>query len=60
MDGSVTKELEARGHVLLVIGEGFVQTGFASFASPVVITRDGAEEFRAGVDTFHSAYAQGL
>ena len=59
LDESVRGELEARGHELLVMGEGFVQTGFASFASPVAIVRtDG--ELRAGVDTFHSAYAAGL
>ena len=52
--------LEARGHTLKVLGEGFVQTGFASFASPVAIVRDTGGELRAGVDTFHSAYAAGL
>ena len=52
-------ELEARGHRIYTIGDGHVQGGFASFASPVAIVRDPASGFRAGVDTFHSAYAAG-
>lgn len=56
----VIKGLEARGHRIKVIGDDFVQTGFASFASPVAILRRGPEDFRAGVDTFHSAHAAGL
>ena len=43
-----------------VIGEGFVQTGFASFASAIAILRRSAGELTAGVDTFHSAFAAGL
>ena len=53
-------ELERRGHRLYVIGNGHVQGGFASFASPVAIVRDLDGTFRAGADTFHSAYAEGL
>ena len=60
LDADVMAGLEARGHRLAVIGEGFVQSGFASFASPVAIVRDGQNEFRAGVDTFHAAYAAGI
>ncbi len=60
LDGSVKEGLEAKGHRLVVIGEGFVQSGFGSFASPVAIVRSGPKEFRAGVDTFHSAYAAGI
>ena len=56
----VTAELEARGHRIYVIGDNHVQGGFASFASPVAIVRDSDRGFRAGVDTFHSAYAEGL
>ncbi len=56
----VIAELEARGHRIYVIGDNHVQGGFASFASPVAIVRDGDGGFRAGVDTFHSAYAAGL
>ena len=60
LDEGVRAGLEAKGHSLYVIGEDTVQTGFASFASPVAIVRTGRQEFRAGVDTFHSAYAAGL
>ena len=60
LDPNVRAGLEDRGHRLLVVGEGFVQTGFASFASPLAILRSGPNELRAGVDTFHSAYAAGL
>ena len=56
----VVAELEARGHRIYVIGDNHVQGGFASFASPVAIVRGGHSDFRAGVDTFHSAYAEGL
>ena len=52
-------ELESRGHRIYTIGDGHVEGGFASFASPVAIVRDPASGFRAGVDTFHSAYAAG-
>ena len=60
MDSDVVAELEGRGHRIYVIGDDHVQGGFAGFASPVAITRDEASGFRAGVDTFHSAYAAGL
>jgi gamma-glutamyltranspeptidase/glutathione hydrolase len=60
LDEEVMAGLESRGHRLQPIGEGFVETGFASFASPLAIVRDGPDELRAGVDTFHSAYAEGL
>ena len=56
----VMAALEAKGHRLQAIGNEYVQTGFASFASPVAIIRDSEESFVAGVDTFHSAHAQGL
>ena len=52
-------ELESKGHRIYTIGSGHVQGGFASFASPVAIVRDPGSGFRAGVDTFHSAYAEG-
>ena len=60
LDEGVRAGLEGRGHRLGVIGEGIVQTGFASFASPVAIVRAGPGDLRAGVDTFHAAYAAGL
>ena len=60
LPSGVAAELERRGHRIQVIGEGHVQGGFASFASPVAIVRDPDGTFRAGADTFHSAYAEGL
>ena len=56
----VRNNLEARGHRVQVIGENIVQTGFSSFASPAVILRNDDGSLSAGVDTFHSAYAEGL
>ena len=52
-------DLESRGHRIYTIGSNHVEGGFASFASPVAIVRDPGSGFRAGVDTFHSAYAAG-
>ena len=60
LEGDVWEGLEARGHRLKLIGEEFARTGFAPFASPVAIVRGSGEELRAGVDTFHSAYAEGV
>ncbi len=60
LSAEVVAELESRGHSIYVIGDNHVQGGFASFASPVAIVRDEDGGFRAGVDTFHSAYAAGL
>ncbi len=60
MPAAVVAGLEARGHRIYVIGDNHVQGGFASFASPVAIVQDGDGGFRAGVDTFHSAHAEGL
>ena len=56
----VRQSLEARGHRLKVMGEEFARTGFTPFASPVAIVRERPGELRAGVDTFHSAHAEGL
>ena len=56
----VVAELERRGHRVYVVGDNHIEGGFASFASPVAIVRDPEAGFRAGVDTFHSAYAEGL
>ena len=58
LDPEVMAGLESRGHRLLAMGEGIIETGFASFASPVAIVKKGERDFRAGVDTFHSAYAE--
>ena len=59
LDPQVVAGLEAKGHNIRVLGEGFTQTGFAKFASPVAITRNGGE-FKGGVDTFHAAHAEGM
>ena len=59
LSAEIVAELESRGHRIYTIGDGHVEGGFASFASPVAIVRDPASGFRAGVDTFHSAYAAG-
>ena len=59
LDDAVVAELESRGHRLYAIGDNHIQGGFASFASPAAIVRAGDGDFRAGVDTFHSAYAAG-
>ena len=56
----VLDRLRSRGHDIHVIGDNHVQGGFASFASPVAILRHPDGGFRAGVDTFHSAYAEGV
>ena len=60
LNKDVTAGLQVRGHRLKVMDEGYAQTGFASFASPVAIVRESHNDFRGGVDTFHSAYAAGL
>ena len=56
----VLRGLESRGHLLRAASEGPVQNVFVGFASPVAILRKGRDDFRAGVDTFHSAHAAGL
>ena len=55
VDENTRSALEARGHRLLVLTEKFTR----GFASPVAIVHENGE-YRAGVDTFHSAYAAGL
>ncbi|MCL0029110.1 gamma-glutamyltransferase [Dehalococcoidia bacterium] len=57
---NVLETLESMGHRLHRIGNENLQTGFASFASPVAIIRESKQSFAGGVDTFHSAHAQGL
>ena len=59
LDPTVVAGLESIGHSVRVLGEGFTQTGFAKFASPVAITKNGSQ-FRGGVDTFPAANAEGL
>ena len=60
MPAETVAELERRGHRVYVIGGNHLETGFASFASPVAVVRGTDGSLRAGVDTFHSAYAEGL
>ena len=55
VDEATRSALEARGHRLVVVGDGIAR----GFASPVAIVHEKGE-YRAGVDTFHSAYAAGL
>ncbi|MXX66330.1 MAG: hypothetical protein F4Z40_04845 [Chloroflexi bacterium] len=52
--------LRSRGHRINVNGDMDLAEGFSSFASPVAIVADARAGFRAGVDTFHSAHAQGI
>ena len=59
LDHETIIQLRNKGHIIRPVGEAFTQTGFSSFASPVAITRKN-RALKAGVDTFHSAYAAGL
>ena len=52
--------LESRGHRVHLTGDMDLAAGFSSFASPVAIVADARAGFRAGVDTFHSAHAEGI
>jgi gamma-glutamyltranspeptidase/glutathione hydrolase len=52
--------LRSRGHRIHVTGDMDLAEGFSSFASPVAIVAGGRAGFRAGVDTFHSAHAEGI
>ena len=60
LDERVRAELVDMGHKLQVVDDGGLESGFATFASPVTILRDTGDGLRAGVDVFHSAYAEGL
>ncbi len=60
LDEAVRTGLEARGHRLRVVGRDYPAGRMTSFASPAVIVRDPDGNLTAGVDTFHSAYAEGL
>ncbi len=55
----VLADLASRGHEVKIVPRDFMASGFATFASPIAVVRD-ARGLRAGVDTFHSAYAEGL
>ncbi len=56
----VVAALRARGHRIHVAGDLDLAEGFSSFASPVAIVADPEAGFRAGVDAFHAAHAQGI
>ena len=60
ISAEVIAELESRGHRIHTIGSNHLDGGFTSFASPIAILQEPGIGFRAGVDTFHSAYAEGL
>ena len=59
LDADVRQGLQAIGHHLTVMGPEYAVTGFASFGSPVAILKPATGDITAGVDTFHSAYAEG-
>ena len=59
LDPDLISALERRGHSINILDGGHLRSGFAGFASPMVIRRDAAG-LTAGVDTFHSAYAEGI
>lgn len=52
-------ELIQRGHNINVLSNELLRSGINMFASPVAITRNN-NQLRAGVDSFHTANAQGL
>ena len=59
LDPEIVEKLKSRGHDLKVMSGNILQSGFSSFASPVSIVKD-EYGLRGGVDTFHSAHAEGL
>lgn len=60
LDATVRGGLEARGHQLKVVGSEYPAGWITNFASPTAIVRDSEGNLTAGVDTFHSAHAEGL
>ena len=60
LDDSVANALRERGPDVRPIYQSFLEAGFASFASPVAIVRDSDGGFSAGVDSFQSAFADGV
>ncbi len=55
----VIQQLREQGHDVRVVPYDFLERGWTPFASPLAIVRGESPELRAGVDTFHSAYAAG-
>ena len=58
LDSSVIQEISEKGHSIKLIDAIFDPTGMSGFASPIAITRS-ANKLVGGVDTFHSAHAEG-
>ena len=58
LDHSVIQGIENKGHSIKLIDAIFDPTGMSGFASPIAITRN-KNRLNAGVDTFHSAHAEG-
>ena len=58
LDPAVVEGIRYKGHSIKLIDAVFDPTGMSGFASPIAITRN-KNRLNAGVDTFHSAYAEG-
>ena len=58
LDPAVVRGIEDKGHSIKLIDAVFDPTGMSGFASPIAITRNN-NRLNAGVDTFHSAHAEG-
>ena len=58
LDSSVIQEISEKGHSIKLVDAIFDPTGMSGFASPIAITR-GKNRLVGGVDTFHSAHAEG-
>ena len=59
LDKKVVEDLRAKGHEIRILDEGFWQTGSSKFASPAAILKKNGL-FYGGVDTFHTANAEGM
>ena len=59
IDQNTINELIQKGHKINKLSDELLRSGINMFASPVAITRKN-NQLRAGVDSFHTAYAQGL
>ena len=58
LDSKVVEGIKNKGHAIHLIDAVFDPTGMSGFASPIAITRN-KYMLNAGVDTFHSAFAEG-
>ena len=59
LDKKVIEDLRGKGHEIRILDEGFWQTGSSKFASPAAILKKNGLLY-GGVDTFHTANAEGL